>query len=337
MSNPASSLTIAPTVEEVRAICAIDNAIIRNLRVTDCYSRLSQAFAATRVGPGANWCTFATWASRQAGYTIRGEDLIARLKPTTPVLWRSLLRSGILDPRTPAGWIVRHVNTPFDAVERASSAVSTGNKKVFEEIGEVFARVLAEPDFEPTQPLLQEAFVHYRDASQTSDSVRRAWLLLFGNLKCGLHEQTRLQPEIEGAMQAPLQTVNDLTRRFLPFLRRPVARFTALVADLSCEIVTQGLMTLKLPDGTRLALGHDLDAPIPECFQGVETEPLLVQFNKAGHGGAGAENWADLQQRMRYIALLFRCYHAYTELFDPPFTPEQQVAMRSGQLPAGAL
>src|SRR5207237_8919662 len=30
-------------------------------------------------GQGANWCTYATWASRQAGRTIRGEDLLEHL------------------------------------------------------------------------------------------------------------------------------------------------------------------------------------------------------------------------------------------------------------------
>ena len=35
---------------------------------------MSSALAA-RVGPSANWCTFATWASKQADQTIRTEDL----------------------------------------------------------------------------------------------------------------------------------------------------------------------------------------------------------------------------------------------------------------------
>ena len=75
-------------VEEVRAICRIENSLIRNLRITECYHRLSTAIA-QRVGPGANWCTFATWASRQAGCTIRGEDLIEHVSPRTPRLYRA--------------------------------------------------------------------------------------------------------------------------------------------------------------------------------------------------------------------------------------------------------
>jgi hypothetical protein len=66
------------TTNDVRRIAAIANPVIRNLEITQCYSRLAAAFAA-RGGEGANWCTYATWASRQAGRTIRGEDLLEHL------------------------------------------------------------------------------------------------------------------------------------------------------------------------------------------------------------------------------------------------------------------
>ena len=62
--------------DEVEQIAAMNDPVIRNLRITECYSRLAAA-----MPPGsANWCTFATWASRQAGRTIRGEDLLYRLQ-----------------------------------------------------------------------------------------------------------------------------------------------------------------------------------------------------------------------------------------------------------------
>ncbi|HYP09465.1 MAG TPA: hypothetical protein VER03_24790 [Bryobacteraceae bacterium] len=305
-------------VEEVRSICTIENPLIRNLRITECYHRLSATFA-QRVGPGANWCAFATWASRQAGCTIRGEDLIEHLSPRTPRLWRAVLRMGVLDPQTPAGWIVKHVHTPFDAVERASASVAKGNLKVFEEIGEVFARWLDDSSYVPSQPLLRDAFEHYRLAAEASSANERARWMVIANIECGLHEQRRLQPEIEGAMTAPLWL------------------FKNLLKDLVCEIVSQGFMTLKLPGDRRLRLGDDLDAPAPACFEGMEREPLLAQFETAGIGGVGAENWADLQQRMRYISRLFRCFHEDAALFQPPFSVDQCETMRSGQLPRGVL
>jgi hypothetical protein len=139
----------SPTVDEVARIAAIRNRVIRNLEITHCYWQLAQAMRARTV-PAANWCTFATWASRQAGSTIRGEDLIAnfrrklgekaRLLAPLQSVNRLLLRKGMFEPDTRLGRVVAEVHTPFDAFERASEAVAQGNLKVFDEIGREFAR-----------------------------------------------------------------------------------------------------------------------------------------------------------------------------------------------------
>src|SRR3974390_19435 len=82
MAVPAdeNQATAAPTIDDVRRIAAIASPVIRNLQITECYARLSAAVAASGGGPGANWCTYATWASRQGGATIRGEDLLDDLQ-----------------------------------------------------------------------------------------------------------------------------------------------------------------------------------------------------------------------------------------------------------------
>lgn len=64
-----------PRVEDVERICAVADPMVRNLRITQCYHELSAALA-DRLGAGANWCTFATWASKQAGQTIRRQDFL---------------------------------------------------------------------------------------------------------------------------------------------------------------------------------------------------------------------------------------------------------------------
>ena len=64
-----------PTVAEVERIAAVSDPVIRNLQITQCYHELAVALT-TRTGICANWCTFATWASKQAGQTIRQEDLV---------------------------------------------------------------------------------------------------------------------------------------------------------------------------------------------------------------------------------------------------------------------
>ena len=144
-------MTDAPGVDEIQRIVAIESPVVRNLEITYCYSRLAAA-AATRIGAGANWCTYATWASRQAGGTIRGDDLLADLERRLgqgrwvlhPIatLWRKLLRRGLFDRKTRLGRLTAELHTPFDAFELASDAVSRGNLKVFAEIGLQFARYL---------------------------------------------------------------------------------------------------------------------------------------------------------------------------------------------------
>jgi hypothetical protein len=63
-----------PTVEDIDRIAALEDAVVRNLQITQCYHELS-AVLMERLGENANWCTFATWASKQAGQTIRKDDL----------------------------------------------------------------------------------------------------------------------------------------------------------------------------------------------------------------------------------------------------------------------
>ena len=234
-----------PSVEEVRQIVAIANPVIRNLRITDCYSRLAAEFAA-RSGDGANWCTYATWASRQAGRTVRGEDLLEhlgnrlggrrRLLHPITTLWRRLLRRGLFQPETRIGRLTAELHTPFDAFERASAAVARGNLRVFEEIGLEFARYLQEcpPDtpadapqvrrfldsLRPGDPpegqrYLRQAFMHYERLRFEHDPKARAELAVLANLEIGFHEQTRLQPEIREALDAAHTTKKDLGRRVL--------------------------------------------------------------------------------------------------------------------------
>ena len=101
------------TPADVEPIAAIRSPVLRNLEITHAYSLLAAAVAA-RSGQGANWCTFATWASRQAGRTIRGEDAIGYLEDRLcagdswlllpfAAFGRRLLRHGLFEPQTRLG------------------------------------------------------------------------------------------------------------------------------------------------------------------------------------------------------------------------------------------
>jgi hypothetical protein len=328
---------VKPQVEEVRRIAGLTDPVIRNLQITECYSRLAAAVEAE----GANWCTFATWASRQAGRTIRGEDLLEALRRELgrdaellhPIqsLWRVLLRRGLFDRKSPFGRLVWSLHTPFDAFELAGDAVARGNRKVFAEIGLEFARYLAS-DFDTfmaglQDPELREAFAHLEQGRTTGD----ADLVVLANLEIGLHEQTRLQPEIREALDAATASEQRLTKRILgwPLQRQPTR--------LSREAITRCMMVLSLPDVV-LFLGSNLDVAMPVVVN-PELAALLARYEPVlpAVDDCGARDWSVLDQRMHYIAHLFRGYHQDARLASAPFTPAQVERLRAGELPDGEL
>jgi hypothetical protein len=267
MALDARRSDLAPSVDDVRQIAAISNPVIRNLQITQCYSRLAAAFA-SRSGEGANWCTYATWASRQAGRTIRGEDLRVHferklthgrwLLHPMATMWRRLLRRGLFERETRIGRLTATLHTPFDAFEAASDAVARGNLKVFEEIGLEFARYLhaSPPDAAPDSPAVQrfldrlgpgdppdgqrylrQAFARYERRRVERDPKVRAELAVLANLEIGFHEQTRLQPEIRKALDATYATQEDLGRRALEALVPSAGRWWSVVRRPASAVV----------------------------------------------------------------------------------------------------
>jgi hypothetical protein len=386
----ANGSKAAPSVDDVRRIVAIASPVIRNLEITHCYSLLAAAVVA-RSGEGANWCTYATWASRQAGRTIRGEDLLDELRRRLgeggwllhPIatLWRRLLRRGLFQRDTRIGRLTAELHTPFDAFERASDSVARGNLKVFEEIGYEFARYLEEcppdapaesPSFHrfldrlrPGEPpdgqrYLREAFACYERARLEGDPSARAELLVLANLEVGLHEQTRLQPQIREALDAAYATQEDLGRRALeavfpsagrwwPAVRRPAAAGAGLLAAgaqraasrLAREVITESFMFLSLP-GRVLALGTHLADVYPEALRHparAELTELLARFEpvQPARDDCGARDWSSFDQRMHYIVHLFCAFHLRAELARPPFTREQVTSFSGGIVPDGQL
>jgi hypothetical protein len=234
-----------PTINEIDRITATRDPVLRNLQITHCYHELSAALA-ERTGPFANWCTFATWASKQAGQTIRKEDLTRTLRNvlnTAPAPTQAA--QGVAASAQDIGAkrdteeireLVWDAWRPWAAVDRASDAVGRGNKKVFEEIGREFARFFSiclrdmtfdtdkiarfcdalQPGDPPNgQRYLRQAFMQYYQSFFESDAKTRAELLLLANIEIGFHEQTRLQPEIKEALDALLVDPRQFRRRLI--------------------------------------------------------------------------------------------------------------------------
>ena len=365
-----------PSVADVDAVAAITDPVQRNLGITVAYGQLANAFA-QRVPGGANWCTFATWASKQAGCTIRREDVGRaverhfRSRLDKRPLGRQLARLPGLSADA-LMHLVGQISLALPGIDRAASAVARGNRKVFEEIGRDFAGALDTLEqhsgsFEPIAPtlrpgpppdgqdLLRRAFVNYQTASTTADAAVRAQATLLANVQIGLHEQTRLQPEIREAMDAALLDVAEVRREILERLA-PLApgsfrsglvtdAINALVDDLAQEVrsvvrvvTTELMMTVGLPRGRTLRLGSDLMQRFPvtlKTLTNVELVTLVGSFDPTldSTQGSGALDWAVLQQRMRFIADFFRSSHDDDSLHEAPFPRAALDAIAAGRRP----
>jgi len=169
--------------------------------------------------------------------------------------------------------------------------------------------------------------------------------MLLANLEIGFHEQMRLQPEIQRAMEAAPDTADDLKARLpgvrlLMILIAPFAnRYRRFARALTRRAISETLMTLRMPDAM-LPLGRHLGAAVPSVLATID-EPVLSELlstvEPANCVDCGANDWANLPERMHYIFHLFRAYHESPLLFDPPFTAAQTAAIRAGQLPSGRL
>src|SRR5690606_1885274 len=116
------------------------------------------------------------------------------------------------------------------------------------------------------QELLRRAFRAWYDASQAASPGARAQLILRANCQLGLHEQSRLQPHIQGALDAPISVLwEKKLRRLLPvFIGLPIALllrilmrpFLRSVMDLWGRVATRYAMNLALPDGKEIPLGE---------------------------------------------------------------------------------
>jgi hypothetical protein len=383
-----------PTLADIERISNLNDAVIRNLQITQCYHELSLALAG-RIAPGANWCTFATWASKQAGQTIRKEDLerlLERRLRTSAEMHQASQTFAASKEATAVGSgqlgeLVLKASALSRSLNLASDAVGRGNLKVFAEIGHEFARFCATclDDKEPNQKkidafcqelrdgdppagqrYLQRAFRHYYQARFTPDEKARAELILLANLEIGFHEQNRLQPEIAESLEAGLISSEVLTRQMLAtlypsggwlvlwnlLLRRLLDRPTRLdqatqiVATTASkalrEVITESMMTITLPGQRRLRLGEDLQDSYPELLRNltiVELKDLLAKIDPTpdSPSESGAFDWADLPDRMHFIAELFRCYQEDPEIFEPPFTATQIEKIKAGRLPEGEL
>jgi hypothetical protein len=229
--------------EELEQVAALRDPVLRNYMITQRYHDLSIELARAIAGPNANWCTFASWASKTAGESIRDQEV----PPVVLEILRAEQRlHDLLDGVREALGDRVLVSAPDvfdvarDTLARVRTQVADGNRKVFAELAPLFARFLACFTPTPTAPaagavggaqldeaafarfhaelrpgstesggqeLLRQGFDAYREATRERDPRQRAQWMLLANGLVGLHEQMRLQSNIAAALNAPVDVV----------------------------------------------------------------------------------------------------------------------------------
>ena len=383
-----------PTVEDVARIAIISDPVIRNLNITQGYYELSQAMSKYTDG-NPNWCTFAVWASKQAGQSIRKEDLSRSFEqlfhnsPEITLLLNTLSQysdviKSLPEVKAISNLILKVLN-PDAAFDHSADAVATGNRIVFSEIGGEFARFLSifknENDFteeniatfcaafKPGNPpdgqqMLNDAFTSYFEARKQTDEKVKAEMILYSNLLIGYHEQTRLQPQIVEALNAAFANEDELRSKLLKevlpgfwlriryyiskLLQRKmpldeaIDQLLALAKQKMREVITDCMMTLRIPTSEMLKLGEDLRRKFPERLEHISAPTLKELLNKIDPTPdsikeSGAKDWGDLSDRIHFIADLFRTYFEHTQIYNQPFTDEQVIILKEGKRPDGEL
>jgi len=366
------------SLSEVGRIAVLNDPVSRNFQITQSYYELSQLMS-TRTGSCANWCTFATWASRQAGQTIRQEDLLSALEnhlADVPNLSQAiydiandLLKQGAKLNKKAIFKLVWEIADPQAAMSRASAAVARGNQKVYAEIAREFARFLdacgndsaydaehiarfckaLKPGDPPDgQRYLKQAFERYYRTFFEPDQKKKAESVLLANIEIGFHEQTRLQPEITEALEASLEDSERIKSKLLRTLfpnqywllavgsafrslfNRPtpldeaIAKFTTEARRRIRLFLSAHLMELGFPHGARLRLGKDLTSNFPPDLQKLTDPDLIALLKKIdptpdSMKDTGAVDWANLYDRLHFIADMFRSCQEDADLLLPPF------------------
>ncbi len=361
-------------------IAGLSDPVVRNLCITQRYHEFAIALRDAGLGQDATWCAFAVWASKTAGATIRGEVLPARAKDalTDSESTETLLHHfnhGI------GGWAARRLSQDHlvQAVESVTADISKhvadGNRLVFVELAPLFTALRDAFHAAPATPSqlakamapaissiptdeddsgVVTAFGAYQDALfATSD---RASLVLQANTLAVAHEQQRLQPAIEGALNAAItDTLQRLIERdVVQHLPTTEARH---VLDGLCNelckvleeswdmVLTEVIMQLITATET-----FDLRRDVPPLaggqfpvelrdLEGTPAASAVSRWDRTNGTGvpSGAHDWAELEDRMNFIVNLFRSRQRDPALFNPPFSNAQLEVLFEGQLPPGPL
>lgn len=342
--------------------------VLRNFKITHSYYRLALDLADVIGRRDVVWPAFGAHASKSAGHAIRKEEMpfvegASKILQRVPGVRRILRRGGDRVART------RLVRSAGAVLERVSDAVSDGNLRIFGDMAPAIVRFVelmrtdaandpaamaafcaslkpGPPEIDG-QDVLGQALMAWYEASRESDTKRRCELVLLGNARMGLHEQVRIQPDLEQALGAALRGFvgDELTRavgvfgpplpkalkqRVRSVTRAVERRMHDLVATRLRRLITRRMMRLRLPGG-EVWLSADIPVAAgalayPEELEVLTHPELLALFsrfarNQGSTTGSGALDWCSLDDRMNFILHLFRSRICDQTLYSPPLPP----------------
>ncbi len=344
---------------------------LRNRRITLAYSDLSVRLADALAYGGhrrqANWCTFSAWSSKTIGGWIEDDPEIDPIDPdwvpawvteqlTDALRWVLTRDNGATYRALAAGnrFVFLEIGLAFALFLEAFDPrrLTGADEQAWARYWGRMEAVLAEqarldPSWmlteNPPSTELELGLRQYFEALFTGDPKERAERVLAGNLLIGAYEQRR----VDGYVSASLALFTG------PAMRRLVCRrfdrawsWRTWPSSLYASLMSQ-FMVLKLPDEV-LTLGRPLPAPapsgtplFPKDLQAITlplTQALLTRYDLSDGRDEGrrVHNWSSYDDRMSYIANLFRSRQQHEPLFSKPFPPDVEAKLLKGELAPGA-
>lgn len=313
----------------------------------------------------ANWCTFACWSSKTIGDWIAADasskslgDL--RHLPRLAVDWLVAMSRYLTQRENGASYralaagnrfvflevgqaVARFIET-FGGVSRDKPNEDDWNeywREVSQTVTEMSQLDLSWMLTETPPPDdLRLGLRQYYKALFATDRKVRAEHMLAGNLLLGVYEQRR----VDGYLAASLALFPDRAmRRLVQHRSGLLTGWRRWPSSLYSRLMTYGLV-LDLP-GERLRVGKPLVCP-PDAADGELFPPdlrtitlpvlqaLLTRWDLSEGEVARcrARDWTSLDDRMSYIANMFRSRQQCQVLFGAPFPEEVAAALLAGKL-----
>ena len=302
-------------IAAIAAACADPDPACCNRRITRLHYLLSEALA-DKLGrdAGPNFHSWAVWGSRKAGVTIRQEDLdsaIGNATATAGIVGSavgaatgSLARRGFRWAQEPlatafgagvgalaGGWTGKQI--AIWSRGEAAKLVLEGNRIVVQDIGAQSARFLELLE-NGANPEGREAFFAGLRPGPTESHAQDRLATAFRSYLTAF-DSDDLETRREAMIAGNCEIVYHEHIRLEPYIRGAMPFIVRRCA-------TQRLMTYEVGK-TVLTVG----ANIP----GVSTP-------------TAAKDWANIDERMRYVFALFRKFHDSPEVFSLPY-PESEM------------